>query len=374
MNKEAKQNNENINPGIAALFKAFRYVFAFLAFGIVFIIVYYFTFGGAFVVGQQERALVMNFGKLDDKVYGPGWHWNWPEPISEIVRIPCSRQTIDSTAFWFYIDPTKKFNKEDYVNKVELVPGQDGYLMTGDANIVHAQVVMHYIITSPRKYYENCITPLNPSSDDNVFINPNNGEKIGTRGPKTLLQSTLENSILKLCAIHTIDYAWKSPEFIAEVNRVVTAAIDRLDIGVTVENIAITDRQPPMGAYNAFKAVTEAEVKSQAMKHDAKNYAVKQRNLAESESAKIIANANIYSTEVVATIKSDAKTFKAILKEYQENPDTVPVALYSDTLSDVIESADDIFILRANKKGTQQLRILLNRDPAKRRVNKKIEQ
>jgi regulator of protease activity HflC (stomatin/prohibitin superfamily) len=125
-----------------------------------------------------------------------------------------------------------------------------------------------------------------------------------------------------------------------------------------------------MAALAAFRSVTKAQLQSKTEKHNAENYAVKQKNEAESESAAIIADAQTYSIKVVESIKSDVKTFKAILKEYRETPETVPVALYSDALSQVITSADDIFILRANKKGTQQIRLLLNREPEKSKAEK----
>jgi regulator of protease activity HflC (stomatin/prohibitin superfamily) len=359
----------NFDAGVTALFNAFRYLFAALAVVIVLMIVWYFSFGGAFTVEQHERVLIMNFGKLDKEVYAPGWHWNWPYPISEIIRVPGpeNMQSVSSDSFWYYMKPGEKFSETDVRNKSKLTPGMDGYLLTGDANIVHGVWQMDYLIKNAALYYRRCLVPDNPSDNDEVLKNPDSGLILGTRGPKTLLQATLENVIIKISAVNTIDYAWKDPNFIAKIQAEMKAAVNKLNIGVEVIRVVSLKRTtPPLGARNAFRAVTQAQIKSAEEMHKAKNYAVQQRNEAESESAKLIADANSYAIDVVESIKSDAKNFKAILKEYHTNPDTVPVALYSDTLSDVLTSAEDIFILRANPKGNQEIRILLNREPEKK--------
>ena len=361
----------NFDAGVSALFNSFRYLFAALAAVIVLLIIWYFSFGGAFTVEQHERVLVMNFGKLKKEVYKPGWHWNWPYPVSEIIRVPGpdNVQSIVSESFWFYMEPGKQINMQ---GSSKLTPGKDGYLLTGDANIIHGVWQMDYQIKSASLYYRKCLVPKNPSADDEVLTHPETGEITGVRGPRTLLQAIMENTIIKVSAVKTVDYAWKDSEYIVKIQQEVKKAVDKLDMGIEVVRVISLQRTtPPMGALNAFRAVTQAQVKSETEKHKAENYAVQQKNEADSESAKLIADAKTYAINVVESIKSDTKIFKAILKEYKENPETVPVALYSDTLSEVITSADDIFILRANAKGNQEIRILLNREPDKKNKEEK---
>ena len=361
----------SFDAGIAALFNAFRYIFAALAAVIVILIIWYFTFGGAFTVEQHERVLVMNFGKLEKKIYTPGWHWNWPYPVSKIIRVPGPEniQSVSTRAFWFYVEP----GKDEMQGSANLTPGKDGYLLTGDANIIHGVWQMDYRINNAISYYTKSMVPDDPAKPDKLLKDSRSGEAIGRRGPRTLLRAVMENTILKVSATRSVDFAWKKPDdYIALIYQELDKAVKKLDMGVEVVRVISLKRTtPPAAARNAFNAVTQAQVKSETEKHEAENYAVQQKNEAEFESAKIIADAETYSINVVESIKSDAKTFKAILKEYRANPETVPVALYSDTLSEVLTSADDIFILRANAKGNQEIRILLNRDPEKSRTPEK---
>jgi len=359
-------NENNFDAGILALYNAFRYLFTILGVVIVLLIIWFFSFGGAFTVETHERVLIMNFGVLEEKAYEPGWHWNWPYPVTEIVRLPGpeSIQSLKTEEFWFFMDPNTDFKSDSYMNMTELVPGKDGYILTGDANIIHGVWTMYYRIQDPVKYFKECSVPENPFGDDTVIRHPEDEKYFGTRGPKTLLKDTLDNTLIKLCATEKIDYVWKNADFHKDVKTRVKNAVEELDIGVVVDDVAFDQRPtPPMGALYAFSAVTKAKLTSATYKLHSENYAVRQKNEAESESAKIIADANTYKIQVLDSIKSQSQSFKDHLIKYRENPKTFPVALYSDALAEVITSADDIFILRSNDKGNQQIRILLNREP-----------
>ena len=358
-----KEDENAFGGGLTAVTNAFGYLFALLAVAIIGLVAWYFTFEGAFTVEQQERVLVLDFGELRNEVYEPGWHWNWPYPISELVRVPVNQQTITSDSFWFFMEPGKKFDDQLLASANQLTPGKDGYLLTADANIIHTSWKMFYSVTSPLKYYRGALLPANPKEDDKEFINAETGEHFGTRGPRTLLLATVDNVVIKICAVTVVDDVLNSPLFRTRVQEAVAKAVDDLDIGITVASVKMLAKTPPLGTVQAFRALIEAKLRSSTAKHNAESYRVKTLNEAESQATLLLADADAYKTEIVESMKSESKTFTAILKEYKKNPATVPVALYSDTLSSVLSSADDIFVLRANKKGTQELRLLLNREP-----------
>jgi regulator of protease activity HflC (stomatin/prohibitin superfamily) len=224
---------------------------------------------------------------------------------------------------------------------------------------------MFYKVVSPSKYYQGVILPVNAKGDDQEMRNSETGETFGTRGPRTLLLATLDNVVIKTCAVTVVDDVLNAPLFRTKVQDAVAKAVDDLDIGIKVVSVKMLAKTPPLGTVQAFRALIEAKLKSATAKHNAESYKVKTLNEAESQATLLLADADAYKTDVVESMKSESKTFTAILKEYRKNPTTVPVALYSDALATVLKSADDIFVLRANKKGTQELRLLLNREPPK---------
>jgi membrane protease subunit HflK len=308
-------------------------------------VLWYFSLGGAFTVEEQERVLIMNFGELSETVYTPGWHWNWPAPISEIVRIPVSRKTLISNAFWYWDSSALSGDKKNKSLSEKLVPGRDGYLFTGDTNIIHVGFGIFYHISDPYKYYTKCVSPEDPRLDDFEYLNENN-DNLGTRGPQTQLKALLENAI-KL-------------------------AVGQADLGITVDEVWYNKtRTPPLGAVQAFLDVFDANNFKYSRIEEAKSYAVKTINQAESESVRISADAQAYKTEVVANIKADVDYFKAMLKEYKKNPDIVLVSRYSEVLGEVLDKATNKFIIRNNQSGHQELRLKLNPEPPKKKKIRK---
>ena len=342
--------DQGLGGGLRALSKAFHHAFRLLAVAIVGLILWYFTFGGAFVVEQHERALISTFGAVSPEVLGPGWHWTWPEPICSIIRVPATRQSLSTEAFWFYEQPGAKIDENAY-RSMRLDPGKDGYLITGDANIVHSAWKLFYKITDPLRFHMACFA----DSDNDLTA------------PTTLLKHTFETSILRICASNNVDFTLKSPLFRKAVQDEVARRVADLDIGVMVEDVVLAGRTPPLGAVRSFQAVIEAELNSSTEKHRAETYAIKTLNEAESACAAVIADSNAYKTRTVESVKSDARKFENILEKYRSNPNVVPVALYFNALSKVMASAKDIFVLRRSS-GDQEVRLLLNRDPAKAEV------
>jgi regulator of protease activity HflC (stomatin/prohibitin superfamily) len=113
-----------LGAGLKSVLKMGHIVFLLLTFAIIGLLGWYFTFSGAFTVTEQERVLVSNFGKLSKTVYTPGWHWNWPSPISDIVRIPVDKQNIVTNAFWLFEDPARPQDSKMEPQASPLKPGR----------------------------------------------------------------------------------------------------------------------------------------------------------------------------------------------------------------------------------------------------------
>ena len=90
-----------------------------------------------------------------------------------------------------------------------------------------------------------------------------------------------------------------------------------------------------------------------------------------------IAEARSYRARVVETAKANADYLERLLPEYRQRPDLVIQQIYLDAIENILNNADEKFIIQTTKgsKGTQ-IRVLLNRDPSLKRKKSKeqIEQ
>ena len=84
--------------------------------GIMVLLVLWFLTSGIFSVQENEKALILRFGKI--RPYGAegklvldsGLKWTWPAPISEIIKIPTTQQTLEIDDFWYYMTDAEKLD------------------------------------------------------------------------------------------------------------------------------------------------------------------------------------------------------------------------------------------------------------------------
>ena len=113
---------------------------------------------GYFSVPPGSRAVVVQFGRIQGldspagAVLQPGPHWMWPWPISDkIIKNMEKPNSLALTSFWFYLDPRLRGLTIDEILKKAappeaMTPGVDGYLLTGEQEIVHLQLAIKYRI------------------------------------------------------------------------------------------------------------------------------------------------------------------------------------------------------------------------------------
>ncbi len=360
------------SPGVKALLKAMNTAFISLALIISGMLIWFFTFGGYFTVKPQEAVLVLRFGEIVD-VFQDSWHWVLPYPVNSLIRIPVSSRSVATSSYM----PAKSTGIDGAAAppSESLIPGKDGYLLTGDANIIHSEWSAVYRVSNPKKYYLSTLTPEKPADSDEQMRDPVTRESYGTRGPQTILRNLLDNTVLRITA------SWKAEDalykdsfgYIKAVEKEYIKQVTALDIGVTVDSVSLRMKTPPPSAIGAFQDVIVAEQQSSKEKDTARAYAVEQLNLASSESSLILAEADSYKKRVVAQVIADKFYFNKIKTEYSENPDTVLVSLYNSTLASVISSVKEKFIISKDRNGNQELRLKLNPEPQIQAPAKKEE-
>ena len=117
-----------------------------------------FLFSGFFIVGPQEKAVILRFGLPagggDGKLLGPGPHWAFPPPIDEVVRIPVGQvMSLNSTVGWYPTSAAAEAAGTEQPPGDSLRPAIDGYLITGDENIIHLRATLRYRIAVPGLRY-----------------------------------------------------------------------------------------------------------------------------------------------------------------------------------------------------------------------------
>ncbi|MCK5835325.1 MAG: protease modulator HflK, partial [Lentisphaeria bacterium] len=298
------------NGGTHALIKMLKLIFGGLRVLIVLLLVA-FCFSGYFLVRENEQALVLRFGKIVGK---PGmqlidsgqWHWAWPSPIDRVVRIPVKKNLrIASKSFWY----ANLEETDETILDNKLSPGRDGYLLTGDANIIHMNTVAICQISDPVAYFLS-----HKSVDNNVF-----------------LRTIVDQSVLEVVANWKMDEAlYRKVEqlqqrLIVKVNR----KFKELNLGLEVKAFNIEKSTPPRAVVEAFDEVLRSEMNKNTVIDQAFAYGSRKVNRAEGDGAKVVAQAKLSKSKLLSSLKADVFYFEALLKQYKQFPESTVLTIYN---------------------------------------------
>jgi membrane protease subunit HflK len=416
----AKQNNKDLIPKSPekpagdefdaagkSLSEALRISFIVLKI-IMIVLVVVFLASGFRTVEPDEQALVLRFGKIcgvgENRILGPGLKWVFPYPIDKIVKIPVAKkQNLPINSFWYYQRPDELLPQSPETKirpPATLNPVKDGYCITrseeqsqtiagltgSDYHIIHCKWQLTYKIDDPERFFKNTYT-------DDTTPGQSYADVIA-KSVKPLLEHLFEDAVVTAMVNYTIDEAISSQDRIPKhVKKLLQEKLDRIESGIAVVSVQLTDITWPRQVDNAFLASIKASQESQKAVSEAKGYAentlnetagpiatqlfeaLKNETTSEEEKELLwsqlagqaqekIAGARAYRTKVVETAKANADYLQKLLPEYRKRPELVVQKIYQDAIEYILNNVDEKIIIQPTE-GTKgrEIRLLLNRDP-----------
>ncbi|HPC95545.1 MAG TPA: SPFH domain-containing protein [Sedimentisphaerales bacterium] len=389
---------------------------------IMIVLVIAFLISGFKTVESGEKAMVLRFGAIrgvgEERVLGPGWHWVFPYPIDELVKIPVEAQiNLPITSFWY------KQTRNDILGEgpkprnlvpEKLNPLTEGYSLTrsqaeglqglgrpvsgpqavervsdgesSDYSIVHTQWQIDYQIGNIEQFYTNVYVPA--ARPGQIYFD------ILKESITPLLKSVVEDAVVTAMVRYTIDEALQSTDTIPRhVEQLTQQKLDAIDSGIRVTKVQLVAATWPQQVDAAFQEYIAASQKSGLAISDARNYAEQTLTdaagqVAESlyqaliasnvgedllavlwsqvagQAQNTVAQAQAYRTKVVEDAKASATYLASILPEYRKWPELVAQGIYLDAIQKVLDNADEKFILDPSELAQgREVRVLVNRDP-----------
>ena len=313
------------------------------------LLVVLFLASGMVKVGPQEKAIKLRFGKTvgggEGTLLGPGFHWAFPSPIDEIVRIPVGQvQSVHSSIGWYQTTAAQEAAKSEPEPRNALNPLTEGYVLTADENIIHARGTLRYRIKEPGLSY---------TFD---FVDASN-----------LVQHVFDNALVLVAAQYRVDDAL-TRDF-AGFREKVRARVDQLvqehGLGIIVDQV---DLQviPPRWLKASFDQVTESAVRTDKLLNDARSEANQMVNQAKAQAAALVNAGENDRHRLVELIGAEAKRFTDLLPDYRKDPRLFAKLRQTEVFSRVMTNAHDKWVLpRHAANGTSQLRLLISREPEK---------
>ncbi len=262
-----------------------------------------------YTVDESDQAVILTFGKVDETITEPGLHVKMPWPIQSVEKV--SKETF-----------SLQFGYTDKDGVVEDFP-KETKMITGDENIVLADLVVQWKITDPEKYLYNV--------DD----------------PNELLYDSTSAALRSIIGNSKIDDALTSgkAEIEANVRELLSHLIEKYDIGISVLAVKLQDVElPNKEVRKAFTNVTDARETMNTKNNEAQKYENQRMNEAKGEIAAINSAAEGEKAARTERARGDVAVFDKLYAEYKNNPDITRERLVIETLEQVLPNAE-IYIM-----------------------------
>jgi membrane protease subunit HflK len=264
---------------------------------------------GIYVVGPDEVGVVQTFGKYS-RAGQSGLNYHFPYPIetvstpkvTEVKRIEIGFRTV---------------GKKQY-QSVE----RESLMLTGDENIVDAEMIVQYRIKDPVAYTFN-------------FINP-------ARTVRQAAEASLRTTVGK----HNIDEALTSGKFMIqeETKGLIQSVLDNYNTGILVVAVQLQDVGPPKQVIASFKDVASAKEDKNRMVNQAEGYRNDVIPKARGEGQAMIREAEGYKEARIARAEGDVAKFSAVLKEYRKAKVVTETRLYLEAMEEILSKSDKIVV------------------------------
>jgi membrane protease subunit HflK len=301
---------------------------------------------GFFTVGPSEKAVILRFGKPvgegQKALLGSGWHWSFPYPIDEVVKIPITEiQKVNSTVGWYATTPEQELSGQEPPPGASLDPAVDGYAITADRNIIHTRAILRYHIEEPIRYVFDFVSASNT------------------------VQNALNNALLYAAAHFNVDdiLTRNVAGFQDAVLQRVSDLIEQEQLGVVID-LCEVQSIPPRQLQDVFTRVTAARENRNKILNDARSYENQVLSQAGAQASSITNAAAADRARYVQSITAEAKRFGDLLPKYESNPSLFAQVTLVQAMGPILTNVQDKIFLPARADGKpRELRLQLNREP-----------
>jgi modulator of FtsH protease HflK len=248
---------------------------------------------GIYQVDEQERGVVLRFGKFHDTVQ-PGLHWN-PPLIDEVTLLNITK--VRSASF-----------RE--------------IMLTQDENIVEVKLSVQYVIDDPVNFI------------------------LTVREPERSLQHATQSALRHVAGGTSMDMVLTEgrAQIAADVQQRLQQYLNLYQTGILVSKVTIDESRPPTQVQAAFDDVIKAREDEERLQNEAQAYANEIVPVARGAAQRQIEEANAYKEQVIANAEGEAERFSRLLAEYRKSPQVTRERLYLDAVQGVLSQTNKIMV------------------------------
>ncbi|MBU9889217.1 MAG: FtsH protease activity modulator HflK [Candidatus Omnitrophica bacterium] len=268
---------------------------------------------GFFIVSPGEQGIIRRFGeKVRLASAGLNWRMPWPVERVDIVNVEQVRRI--EVGFGMHSRDSASYRRSG--------GRSEAMMLTGDENIVEAQIIVQYKISDPVKYLFRLYDP-----DGTLYT-----------ATEVALRSAVGRSTID--DVLTVGRQ-KAQE---ETRDFLQRLMDNYQSGIMITEVRLQVVDPPDQVKDAFHEVVRAREDRERLINEAKGYQEDIIPRARGEAQKMLRGAEAYKEERVLKAQGDAVRFTALLGEYQKAKEVTWNRLQLETLEKVYPAAGKVIV------------------------------
>lgn len=246
------------------------------------IIIAIWLLSGFYTVGPGEEGVVRQFGKHSGTT-SPGLNYHLPSPIQTVDKV--NMEEIRTAEIGF-----RTISSGNFRTVVE-----EAHMLTGDENIVNAEVVVQYKVRDAADYLFNI------------------------KDQEQVLHTATEVSLRSVVGSNTIDFVMIDGRSSVQDNvRIqLQQLLDDYNSGLLITALKLQYAGPPNQVEDAFDEVVRAREDKETLIREAEGYAADLVPIARGQAEQVVLEATAYMEQRVLRAEGDATKFLKILNEHE---------------------------------------------------------
>lgn len=249
---------------------------------------------GVYTIDEQERGVVLRFGKVQDEIVGPGLHWN-PPFVDEVLK-----------------DNVTRVRSREH----------DSEMLTEDENIVKVKMSVQYVISDVKQYLLRVRDP-----DQSLY-----------QATESALRHEVGSSPMN-------DVLTEGRADLGQrVKDRIQVYMNRYTTGIQATQVIIDETAPPDAVRAAFDDVIKAREDEVRFRNEANAFANQIIPEARGQAQRLLEEAAGYQSRVISQSRGEAERFNKLYAEYKLAPEVTRERIYLDTLESVFANSTKVMV------------------------------
>jgi membrane protease subunit HflK len=279
------------------------------------------VYASVYTVAPEETGVIQRFGRYV-RVTGPGLHFKMPFGIETVSKVKTGRnfqmefgyRTVEAGV-------RSRFTERGFKD--------ESLMLSGDLNVVDLQWTVQYKIGDPKDF-------LFQVKDVDSAIRDMS---------ESVMRRVVGNRLFDF--VLTVGRAEIADRVKVEMQKV----LDSYRTGIQVVNVKMQNVTPPGPVEAAFNEVNEAEQERESKINQAQAAYNREIPKAKGSALQTISKAEGYALERVNQAEGEANRFLDVLKEYRQAKDVTKRRLYLESMTQLLNRVDEIYVIDEDQKG-----------------------